>query len=210
MSGSFGIFAVAMLQKFCALELLKLAAKLFQKGVRTKGYTQYSYPTITECFGQSNCRTCGVAIPKSRVWMAICQAHPLVEKSLQVSLEGLRMIAKHFAQAPSSKIFHLHHHHTQHHPHCKNTQVNHWSWPIRASKMVAALSSEPCSRLLQRLISHKFQRKKKLFQVAALSEEGCRLEFVHLTWPVKNHNSFRTHKVLKLRQVLLWLPGLSL
>ena len=155
------------------------------------------YPTITECcFGQSNCSTCGAATPKSKVWMAICQAYPLVEKSLQVSLEGLRMIAKHFAQVPSSKIFHLHHHHTQHHPHCKNTQVNHWSWPIRASKMVAALSSEPGSRLLQRLISHKFQ-KKSSSSLQALSEEGCRLEFVHLTWPVKNHNSFKTHKVLK-------------
>ena len=69
--------------------------------------------------------------------------------------------------------------------------------------MVAALSSEPCSRLLQRLISHKFQKKKKKKKkkssssLQALSEEGCRLEFVHLTWPVKNHNSFRTHKVLK-------------
>ena len=47
MSGSFGIFAVAMLQKFCALELRKLAAKLFQKGVRTKGYTQYSSSQVS-------------------------------------------------------------------------------------------------------------------------------------------------------------------
>ena len=64
--------------------------------------------------------------------------------------------------------------------------------------MVAALSSEPGSRLLQKLISHEFQKKKKSSSsLQALSEEGCRLEFVHLTWPVKNHNSFKTHTVLK-------------